>query len=175
MRSMFVENSYGRGQVVNLGCGMDEEDHGEELDGTGMGCKKCRRKHRRTNGRLGAVRMVRMAGLTDDITSAAKTAWETTLGLYGDVIKILPAQAIGSYEGRLKTCQAMAPEGANAGQYYAATKCLNDLYKDIREGKGAGTPMPAAIAPAPKSEFPVVPVAVAGLGLLGLGIALWNR
>jgi hypothetical protein len=167
--SMFSGPMYGRGAIVNMGCGMDEEDHEEELDGTNMGCKKCRKKHRRTNGRLGSVRM------GDALTDMAKSAWDTALGLYGDLIKIVPAQAVGAYESRLKSCQAMAPENANAGQYYAATKCLNDLYKDIREGKGATQDVKPVAAAAPaKSEFPVVPVAVAGLGLAALGVVLWK-
>jgi hypothetical protein len=110
----------------------------------------------------------------DTLTDMAKSAWDTALGLYGDLIKLVPAAAVGAYESRLKSCQAMAPEGATATQYYAATKCLNDLYKDIREGKGAtAAPVPVA-APAAKSEFPVVPVAVAGLGLAALGVVLWK-
>jgi hypothetical protein len=167
MKNMFAGPLYGRGAIVNMGCGM--EDHEEELDEAGIGCKKCRKKHARTNGRMGSVRM------GDALTDMAKSAWETALGLYGDLIKVVPAGAVGSYEGRLKACQAMAPEGATATQYYAATKCLNDLYKDIREGKGAGTPStPAPAAAAPKSAFPVVPVAVAGLGLVALGVVIWK-
>ena len=165
--SMFSGSMYGRGAIVNMGCGI-EEDHEEVLDESGMGCKKCRKKHRRTNGRLGSVRM------GDALTDMAKGAWDTALGLYGDLIKVVPASAVGAYESRLKSCQAMAPEGATATQYYAATKCLNDLYKDIREGKGATAAPVVTAAPAAKSEFPIVPVTVAGLGLAALGVVLWK-
>lgn len=166
MRSMFAGPLYGRGAIVNMGCGM--EDHEEELDEAGIGCKKCRKKHARTNGRMGSVRM------GDALADMAKSAWDSALGLYSDLIRVVPAAAVGAYEGRLKSCQAMAPDGASTAQYVMATKCLNDLYKDIREGKGAGTVASPTLTMAPKSEFPVVPVTVAGLGLVALGVVIWK-
>lgn len=181
MRSMFLDNPYGRYDMgrysgpmfgrpvaLNLGCpvSMDEEDHEEVPDLSGIGCAKCRKKHRRTNGRMGQV--------MDTLTDAAKSAWEGTLSLYGELVKMVPAQAVGSYEQRLKQCQAMVPENPTAAQYYTATKCLQDLYKDIRDGKGAGPVGLPAPAPVSRQEFPMVPVAVATAGLLGLGLVLWK-
>lgn len=177
MRTLFDASLYGMrgigglsGQEFGRPVRLSSEDHAEVPDGR-MGCKKCAKKHRRMSGpTLGHLPAVRLG---DVLTETAKEAWHATLALYGDLIKALPASAVGVYDDEMKRCQAMAKEGASASDYYAATQCLRSLYKDIKERKGAPEEAPRTSAPSPaKDSFPIVPVAVAGAGIIGLVVAL---
>lgn len=74
----------------------------------------------------------------------------------------LPVDAIPQYRDQLNECKAKGltnPEGI---------ACLYRLYQDIRNRKDS-TPIPAT-PPAPKSTFPIVPVAIGAVILAGVGI-----
>lgn len=74
----------------------------------------------------------------------------------------LPVDAIPQYRDRLNECKAKgvtSPEGIS---------CLYRLYQDIRN-RHESTPVPAT-PPAPKSTFPIVPVAIGAVILAGVGI-----
>jgi hypothetical protein len=165
---------FGRPVRLSIGCGDDgecEECRRKRESGMSgdLGCKKCAKKHRRMSGHLGQTR------LGDALTETAKEVWNGTLALYGDLIRVLPASAIGVYDDQLRRCQAMVNENSSAAEYYSATQCLRTLYKDIKERKGAQE-TPSAPRPAAPTDggFPIVPVAVAGAGILGLVLAVVN-
>lgn len=180
MRDLFNTNPYGRydmgrfaapafAQSVRMGCelhtGYQEEDHTEEIDPKTLACKKCAKKHRASGRLAGAVRATPRLG--DDLLDSAKSVFDGLLGTFADLIKEVPPQAAGVYQGRLKTCQDMVGANPNTGTYVAAASCLRSLYEDMKSGKGL-TAAPTVMPQQPPSTFPIVPVALAAVG----GIAI---
>lgn len=173
MKTMFDINPYGRydmgrfsgpafGVPVKMGCEMPGgyEDHEEELDETTLACRKCAKKHRRSSGRMGQAAAV----------DVLKGIWEGLLSGFGSIVQGVPPEIAGTYRDRLAACQAMISTSPTAGDYVRGTQCIRALYKDIQDGKGATPTLPAQV-PASK-PFPIVPVAIAGAGLIALAIFL---
>lgn len=150
------------GVPVKMGCELvdgygDDATHPEELDEVTLACKKCKKKHR-SAGRMGQIR------LADPITDAAKAAYDALLSAIGTAITAIPASAAGAYSARLQSCQDMANSNPTSAGYVAAAQCLRTLYNDIQNG--TSTALPAL--PPPASSFPVIPVAIGALVVLGL-------
>lgn len=180
MRDLFNTNPYGRydmgrfaapafAQSVKMGCdlheGYQEEDHTEELDPKTLACKKCAKKHRASGRLAGAVRATPRLG--DDLLDSAKSVFDGLLGTFAELVKDVPPAAAGAYQTRLKSCQDMVGANPNTGTYIAAASCLRTLYEDMKSGKGLTT-APMALPPQQPSSFPIIPVAIAVVGGLGL-------
>lgn len=77
-----------------------------------------------------------------------------------NLIGELPSDQVGEYKKRLEACLAM--------DAVPAIGCLLSLYSDVqkaRDGKPVTPPIPTQ---QPTSAFPIVPVAIAGVGALAL-------
>jgi len=75
----------------------------------------------------------------------------------------VPVDAMPQYRSRFEECKAKgmtSPEGA---------ACLYRLYQDLRN-RDESTSVPATPPPAPKSQFPIIPVAIGAVILAGVGI-----
>jgi hypothetical protein len=88
-----------------------------------------------------------------------------------DLVAGLPAEALGKYKEELKRCQdIVGDDRTDFVKLGLAAECLRKLYQEIRSAKDrqAAAPPPQA----PPSEFPYIPVAIAGVGAIVLVIAL---
>lgn len=85
-----------------------------------------------------------------------------------DLLKLVPASALGTYQQQYTDCQSKLNAGGLVGLTMGG-KCLYDLYqklKDLVKNGSPTTPIPMPLpAPAP---FPVLPVAIASVGALVL-------
>lgn len=111
-------------------------------------------------------RTVRM-GQLDDLLG------EDITGLLSDFDSLLlklPVDVAGNFSKRRDECIAKPM----ISQY----KCLYDLYQDIKKAyKDDGSPaVPVVVPPpAPKSEFPILPVAIGAIAAAGLLYLAFGR
>jgi hypothetical protein len=100
-----------------------------------------------------------LSGPLDDILHSVGVSEE-------DIEKLLakiPADAMPQYRAKFDECKAKgltSPEGA---------ACLYRLYQELRNGDESAPPPATPPAP-PKSQFPIVPVAIGAVILAGVGI-----
>jgi hypothetical protein len=106
-----------------------------------------------------------------DLIEGARGIWEGLLSGFAGLIQDVPPEVAGTYRDRLKACQNMLSTNPSTSDYVKATTCLRTLYKDIQEGKVA-TPPVVTPPPAKASTFPIVPIAIAGVGLIALVLIL---
>lgn len=79
-----------------------------------------------------------------------------------DLLKLLPADVMGTYQKQYQDCQKKLDAGGLVG-LVSGGKCLYDLYQALKGlAKAPGAPAPPAL-PAPAS-FPVLPAAIVAVG-----------
>lgn len=81
-----------------------------------------------------------------------------------ELLNQLPPETLGAYRERWNGCKKMISDGGAIG-LVTGPKCLYDLFEDMKKAIRGGvkpvTPLPLAAQPA---AFPIVPVAIAGIG-----------
>ncbi len=86
----------------------------------------------------------------------------------------LPPEVLGTYQTKYAACRKMIADGGAVG-LVAGGKCLYDLFqelKDVIKGTGPKPPSPGPALPPQAGGFPIVPVALAGVGGIILVYAL---
>lgn len=92
------------------------------------------------------------------------------------ILKELPPQVLGTYQARYADCQRKISTGGAVG-LVTGGKCLYDLFQDLKDvvkGTGPKQPLPTPYLPPQAGGFPVVPLALAGVGGIILIYALSN-
>src|SRR6266404_6476241 len=79
-----------------------------------------------------------------------------------DLLKQLPPDVLGTYNAKYQACLAQLSSG-NVISTAMGTKCLYDLYTELKNLVKNGPPKPAIPVVRP-SEFPYLPVAIGVLG-----------
>lgn len=90
------------------------------------------------------------------------------------LLKELPPQVLGSYQTKYADCRRMISDGGAVG-LVTGGKCLYDLFqelKDVIKGTGPKPPITTPTLPPQAGGFPVVPLALAGVGGIILIYAL---
>lgn len=85
-----------------------------------------------------------------------------------DLLKQLPPDILGTYNAKYQAC--LAQLSGNVISAAMGTKCLYDLYKELKDLVKNGPPKPPVPIVAP-SQFPYLPVAI---GVLGLGALVYG-
>lgn len=104
----------------------------------------------------------------DDLTGGGDVG--ALLGDMDSLILKLPVDVAGNYSKRRDECVAKPL----ISQY----KCLYDLFQDIKKAyKGDGSPAvtPPPTPPAPKSEFPILPIAIGAVAAAALLYVAFGR
>lgn len=80
----------------------------------------------------------------------------------------LPPESMGAYRERWNNCKKQISDGGAVG-LVTGGKCLYDLFTEMKKAVTGGKPPVATpLPPAQPTSFPIMPVAIAGIGTLML-------
>lgn len=119
----------------------------------------------------GSVHWLGQAATTPPATTPAPSGSSDILGLNSSIESLLnqlPPETMGPYRERWNGCKKQISDGGAVG-LVTGGKCLYDLFEDLKKAMtGAKPATPLPYVPPAATSFPIMPVAIAGIGSIML-------